>query len=382
MGKKLIQFIRNLFQSEDLIPLHEPFFDEEEKEFLIKAMDSTFVSSTGPLVNQFEKEIAKFTGSKYAIATSNGSSALHTALILEGVSKGEEVLTQSLTFVATVNAIHYCGALPVFLDVDKKNLGLSASSLEEFLEEYGEIRDDGFCWNISTGKKISACLPMHTYGLSLEIQKIKVICNKFNIPLIEDAAESLGTKIDNSHSGTFGDIGVLSFNGNKIMTTGGGGMILTNDENKASRARHLTTTARIEDGRNFDHDEVGFNYRLPNLNASLGLAQIKKMPLFIKEKREIASCYQQWGKENGFEFLEESENTESNYWLNTLVSKDLNERDHLLKETNEAQVMTRPAWKPMHLLSFNSQFQTDSLINTQWLFERIVNVPSSVRKND
>ena len=381
MVKKLIKFIRNLYKSEDFIPLHEPYFDEEEKNFLMKALDSTFVSSTGPLVNEFENEVAKFTGSKYAIATSNGSSALHTALILEGVDKGDEVLTQSLSFVATVNAIHYCRAFPVFLDVDKRNLGLSARSLSEFLEEFAEIRDDGFCWNISTGRKIAACLPMYTFGLGLEIKKVKKICNKFNIPLIEDAAESLGTKINNMHSGTIGDIGVLSFNGNKIITTGGGGMILTDDEKKATRARHLTTTARIEDGWNFDHDEVGFNYRLPNLNASLGLAQLKKLPSFVEEKRKIASCYQQWGKENGFEFIEETKNTESNYWLNTLISRDINERDQLLKETNEALVMTRPAWKPMHMLSFNSQFQTDSLTNTQWLFDRIVNVPSSIRKN-
>ena len=319
--------------------------------------------------------------SKYAIATSNGTSALHAALVLEDVQRGDEVITQSLTFVATVNAIHYCHASPIFLDVDINTLGLSANSLTIFLEEHGEVRDDGFCWNKFSGKRIAACLPMHTYGLSLDIYEIKKICQKYNISLIEDAAESLGTLSNDRHTGTIGDIGVLSFNGNKIITTGGGGMILTNDENKAEKARHLTTTARLKDKWHFSHDQVGFNYRMPNLNASLGIAQIKKLDFFLKEKRKIALTYQEWGEENSFNLVKEQGNTQSNYWLNTLILKNVDQRDQFLRKTNEALVMTRPAWRPMHTLSFNLNYQKDSLTNTQWLFDRIINLPSSVRRD-
>ena len=377
MSKDLINFIRDLYATKESIPLHEPYFDEADKESVIKSIDSTFVSSIGPMVSQFEQKITEYTGSRYAIAVVNGTAALHTALLLSGVTQDDEVITQSLTFAATYNAIHYCNAKPILLDVDLKTLGLSAEALRGFLNDNCELRDDGLCWNKLTNRIVRACLPMHTFGLSLEIILIKDICDQFNIVLIEDAAESLGTRFKGEHTGTIGKYGVLSFNGNKIITTGGGGMILTDDEEKAIEAKHITTTAKLEHEWFFGHDRVAFNYRLPNLNAALGIAQMDKLPEFIRSKRKIAAAYQEWGRENNFQFMKELSTTKSNYWLNTIVTENIDKRDQLLQETNAESVMTRPAWTPMHKLNFNHEFQADSLKNTEWLFERIVNVPSS-----
>jgi len=378
MSKDLINFIRDLYATKESIPLHEPYFDEAEKESVIKAIDSTFVSSVGPMVNQFEQKITEYTGSRYAISVVNGTAALHTALLLSGVTQDDEVITQSLTFVATCNAIHYCNAKPILLDVDLKTLGLSAEALRVFLDSHCELRDDGLCWNKLSNRIIRACLPVHTFGLSLEISLIKEICDQFNIVLIEDAAESLGTRFKGEHTGTIGKYGILSFNGNKIITTGAGGMILTDDEEKAIEAKHITTTAKLEHQWFFGHNQIALNYRLPNLNAALGITQMDKLPEFIRKKRIIASAYQEWGSENNFQFMKELPTTKSNYWLNTIITENIDQRDQILEETNAESVMTRPAWTPMHKLNFNHGFQTDSLKNTEWLFERIVNVPSSV----
>lgn len=329
------------------------------------------------MVNAFEEKIKLFTKSRYAIATVNGTSALHTGIILSGVEANDEVITQSLTFVATVNAIQYSGAKPLFLDVDKDSLSLSPESLESFLTNHSEIRSDGYCWNLSTNRRIKACVIMHTFGLPGRVKAIKSICEKHKIFLIEDAAESLGSIYEEKHTGTIADIGILSFNGNKIITTGGGGMILTQNEALAEAARHLTTTAKLSHPWLFEHDKIGFNYRMPNLNAALGLAQMEKLKYFIEAKRKIASSYQSWGKENGLNFLKEIDNSKSNYWLNTMIVKDLLERDAILDETNNNGVMTRPAWTPMHLLSLYKKYHSDiPLNNTEWLFDRIVNVPS------
>jgi len=380
MFSNFIDFVRDLYGSNDFIPLHAPVFAGNEKEYLLETIDSTFVSSVGEgeFVDKFEKRVAEYTGAKYAIATVNGTSALHVALKLAGVSSDSEVITQSLTFVATCNAIYYCGAVPIFIDVDKATLGLSANSLKEFLQEYAEIRDDGYCWNRSSNKKISACLPMHTFGFPAELDKIKTLCDQYNIPLVEDAAESLGSFFKERHTGTFGKLAALSFNGNKIITSGGGGMILTDDEELEKQAKHIIATAKEPHQWEFNHDEIGFNYRLPNLNAALGVAQIEVLDKYIISKRNTARLYQEWGNEYGMEFAVEPANSRANYWLNTVVMKDKKRRDEMLEITNNNNVMTRPVWTPMHKLPINHSCQKDCLVNTEWLADRIINVPSSV----
>jgi len=377
MYKNLVSFIRELYSTKDFIPLHAPQFKGNEKIYVENTIDSTFVSSVGESVNKFENLIKEFTGIQYAIATVNGTAAMHIALELSGVERETEVITQSLTFVATCNAIKYCGAIPVLIDVEKSTLGMSPHKLEEFLDEYCEIRDDGFCWNHSTNRRISACLPMHTFGHVTQIEKIERICSLFNINLIEDAAESLGSFFKGKHTGNFGKVSATSFNGNKIITSGGGGMILTNDEELALKAKHITTTAKIPSLWSYDHDQIGYNYRLPNLNAALGVAQMEMLPEFLKSKRDIASKYQNWGKDNGVMFVSEHANCSSNYWLNCVVTENENNRDLMLKVTNESNIMTRPIWKPMHKLPMYQNCQKTDLINTEWLYSRIVNVPSS-----
>jgi len=378
MYKKFVGFVRSIYETNDFIPLHAPVFNGEEKKYLSNAIDSTFVSSVGNLVNEFEKSIITFTNSTCAIAFINGTSALHVALKIAGVTENTEVITQSLTFVGTCNAIKYCGSEPIFVDVDKSTLGLSPNSLKDFIDENCELRNDGFCWNKKTNKKIIACVPMHTFGFPTNCLKIKKICSEFNIQLIEDAAESLGSTHQNKHTGTFGEMGILSFNGNKIITTGSGGMILTNDSEKALKAKHLSTTAKLNHSWEFDHDQIGYNYRLPSINAALGLAQMKQLKKFVDFKRNLAKKYQVWGKENGLFFLSEPENTKSNYWLNTILAENAKEKEFLIVNINKMNVMVRPAWKPMHTLRIYEHCQRSSLQNTEFLYDRIVNVPSSV----
>ncbi|PPK77148.1 aminotransferase in exopolysaccharide biosynthesis [Methylobacter tundripaludum] len=377
IAEDFIRFVREIYQTDELIPLHEPRFQGREKEYLIDAIDSTFVSSVGQYVDRFEADCAKYTGAKYAVATVNGTAALHAALLLVGVKRDEEVITQALTFVATCNAIHYCGAEPVFVDVDRTTLGLSAQALEGYLDEFAEDRN-GETWNKQTGKRIAACLPMHTFGHPVDMGRIVEVCGKYHIPVVEDAAEALGSTLNKQHCGTFGRVGVLSFNGNKIMTTGGGGMILTDDETLAKQAKHLTTTAKQPHSWQFMHDQVGFNYRMPNLNAALGVAQLECVPLFVTKKRELAARYIEWSQQNGFQCFIEPEAACSNYWLNAVVLENLSERDAFLKVTNEQGIMTRPIWEPMHRLPMYRHCRKGVLVNTEWAADRIVNIPSSV----
>jgi len=380
MYKEFVHFVRELYQTNDFIPLHAPQFRGNEKEYLLDTIDSTFVSSVGTYVDKFEERVAQFTGAKYAIATVNGTSALHIALKLAGVEPSTEVITQSLTFVATCSAIRYCQAAPVFVDVDMDTMGLSPDSLAAFLDEYAEIRDDGCCWNKISNKKITVCLPMHTFGFPVRLDEIANICQQYHIALVEDAAESLGSFYKEKHTGILGKTASISFNGNKIITTGGGGMVLTNKAELAKRAKHITTTAKVPHKWAFEHDEVGYNYRLPNLNAALGVAQMESLPSFLTEKRTIATAYQQWGSEHGVQFAPEPHNTKANYWLNTLITEDKQARDEWLKQTNELGVMTRPAWSPMHQLKINNDALCTDMSNTTDLFNRLVNVPSSVLK--
>ncbi len=341
-------------------------------------MKSNFVSSVGEYVGKFEKLCAEYTGSKYAVATVNGTAALHIALLLSKVDPGDEVITQSVTFIATANAITYTGASPVFIDVDLDTMGLSSAKLHEYLHHNTFIGKDGFTYNKITKRKIAACIPMHTFGFPCKIDEIREICRQFNIIVIEDAAESLGSFYQKKHTGLFGKLATLSFNGNKIITTGGGGMIITDDEVLAKKAKHLTTQAKIPHQWEYAHDETGYNYRLTNLNAALGCAQIENLEHFVNEKRILASKYKAFFLERDISFFNEPENSRSNFWLNAVVLKDREERDKFLKYTNENSIMTRPIWRLMNKLPMFAQCECADLTNSNWLESRIVNIPSSV----
>lgn len=376
---QIVNFIRQTFKEpEALIPLHEPRFIGNEKKYLAECIDSTFVSSVGKFVDQFEEMTAAYTGVKKAVVCVNGTEALHMALMLSGVKAGDEVITQPLTFIATANAIAYTGANPVFVDVDLDTLGLSPASLASFLEQYGEMRNDDHCYNKKTGKRIVACVPMHTFGHPCRIDEIAEICTKYNIVLIEDAAESIGSTYKGRHTGTFGKFGILSFNGNKTITTGGGGMILTNDEELGRIAKHLTTQAKVPHPWEFLHDHIGYNYRMPNINAALGVAQMESLDFFISKKRELAAAYKAFFDSIGISFFTEPENAFSNYWLNVIILNDRDERNRFLEYTNNNKVLTRPAWQLMNRLPMFENCQAYQLDNAMWLEDRIVNVPSSV----
>ena len=382
MYSDFINFVRELFgNTNEFIPLHEPRFWGNEKKYLNECIDSTFVSSVGKFVNQFEQKVAEFTGAKYAVATVNGTAALHIALILSEVKAGDEVITQPLTFIATANAISYAGAKPVFVDVDRDTMGLSPEKLEDFLKKntYRVEEPTGeFTYNKISKHRIKACVPMHTFGHPARIDELKQIADRYNITLIEDAAESLGSYFKGKHTGTFGLMGTLSFNGNKTITTGGGGMIITNDEAIAKMAKHLTTQAKVPHKWEYEHDYVGYNYRLTNLSAALGVAQMEQLPGFLKSKRLLAHQYKKFFEQTPIDFVSDSGNTISNYWLNAIVLKDRAERDRFLLETNENNIMTRPVWKLMNELKMFSNCQSGNLSNAEWLADRVVNIPSSV----
>ncbi len=378
MYQKVVEFIRNLYGTDAFIALHEPQFFGNEKEYVSDTIDSTFVSSVGKYVTKFEEMVAEYTGAKYAVATSNGTSALHTALKLVGVDKESEVITQPLTFIATANAISYCGAKPIFVDVDRETLGLSSQKLETFLKENTAINSDGECINKKTKKIIKACLPMHTFGHPCKIDEIVEICDSYNIAVVEDAAESLGSYYKERHTGTFGKVGIFSFNGNKIITTGGGGMIVTDDEALAKRAKHLTTTAKVPHPYEYIHDEIGYNYRLTNLASALGVAQMENIDIFVQKQRELAKTYEAFFKEMDMEFVTEPKDARSNYWLNAIVLKDRDERDVFLRYTNDRGIMTRPIWRLMNKLEMYKDVQCGDLSNAKWLEDRIVNITSSV----
>lgn len=376
----IVDFIQKLYSTQEFIPLHEPYFGGKEKEYVSECIDSTFVSSVGKFVDRFEQMVAEYTGAKYAVATVNGTAALHISLLLAGVERGDEVITQPLTFIATVNAISYCGATPVFVDVDRDTMGMSPSKLELFLEQNTEKRADGFLYNKSSNKRIKACVPMHTFGHPCRIDEIKAICEGYNISLVEDAAESLGSFYKDTHTGRFGLAGTLSFNGNKTITTGGGGMIVTDNEELAKKAKHITTTAKIPHPWEYEHDMIGYNYRLPNLNAALGCAQMEMLPSILENKRKLADAYSPFFEKSSIEFVSEREDCTANYWLNAVVLKDLAERNNFLKYTNENGVMTRPIWTLMNKMTMFANCETDGLENSLWLEERVVNIPSSVVK--
>ena len=366
-----------LLYGEGFIPLHRPVFEGNERAYLVDCIDSNFVSSVGTKVTEFEQKVANFVGTQYAIATVNGTAALHIALELAEVKPGEEVITQALTFIATCNATRYCGAWPVFIDVDRDSLGMSPTALKSFLEEFVERREEGV-FNRNTGRRIAACVPMHTFGLPCRIVEIVEICKEFGIPVIEDAAESLGSYVGEKHTGSLGILGTLSFNGNKVITTGGGGMIVTNDRALAVRAKHITTTAKVPHSWEFVHDEVGYNYRLPNLNAALGCAQMEYLPEMLLAKAKVAERYAKIFEGSMLELVAPLNGTTANYWLNALLLKDREERDTFLEYTNARNVMTRPVWNLMHRLDMFKNCQHDGLSNSLWLEDRLVNIPSSV----
>ncbi len=376
--ENIVNFIKQTFNTKEFIPLHEPKFIGNEKKYLNDCIDSTFVSSVGKYVDNFEKEFAKIVGSKYAIATVNGTAALHISLLLAGVKKDDEVITQPLTFIATCNAISYIGAKPIFVDVDLDTLGLSPESLKNFLENNCELKEN-ICINKTTGKIIKACVPMHTFGHPCAIEEIKNICDIWNITLVEDAAESLGSFYKNKHTGTFGKVGAFSFNGNKIVTSGGGGVIVTDDEVMAKRAKHITTTAKIPHPYEYVHDEIGYNYRLPNINAALIVAQLEQLDKFLKSKRELALEYKEFFSNEKINFIVEPKDSKSNYWLQSILLDNVNQRNEFLEFTNKNGVMTRPIWKLMNELEMFKNCQKTDLKNAKYLEERVVNIPSSVR---
>jgi perosamine synthetase len=377
--ENLTSFIKSQFPGKDFVPLHAPTFAGNEKKYLIDSIDSTFVSSVGAYVNRFEEMMCEITGANYSIAIVNGTNALHMGLILAGVNRGDEVLSQSLTFIATCNAINYIGAKPVFIDVDKDTLGMSPDSMVEYLNQNAEIRNDGDTYNKKSGSKIKACIPMHTFGLPCRIDEIAEICKKWNITLIEDSAESLGSYYKGKHTGIYGELGIFSFNGNKTVTCGGGGAIVTNNSAIAKRAKHLTTQAKVPHPWAFTHDEIGYNYRMPNLNAALACAQLEQLASFVENKRELAENYNSFFKDSNIEFVNEPVNSRANFWLNAIILKDKSERDDFLKFTNDNGVMTRPVWDLMHTLPMFKEADHDSLSNSLWLTDRLVNIPSSVR---
>jgi len=376
--KEIVNFIQTIYKTKEFIPLHEPRFLGNEKKYLNDCIDSTFVSSVGKYVDRFESELASYVGAKFAIATVNGTSALHIALLVADVQKDDEVITQALTFVATCNAISYCNAKPIFVDVDLDTMGLSPDSLKSFLNDNCEIID-GKCINKTTKRTIKACVPMHTFGHPCKIDEIKNICDKWHITLVEDSAESLGSYYKNKHTGTFGKLGAFSFNGNKIITSGGGGVIVTDDEELAKKVKHLTTTAKIPHPYEYEHDSIGYNYRMPNLNASLLVAQLEQVDKFITSKRKLSKKYEEFfSRYDNITFIKEPINSKSNYWLQAVLLEDLALRDQFLEFTNKNGIMTRPIWKLMSELEMFKNSQSDDLKNSKYLQDRVVNISSSV----
>jgi perosamine synthetase len=376
--KETINFFQEKFNSKDVIPLHAPVFKGNERKYLMDTIDSTFVSSVGAYVDLSEKMMAEISQTIKAVAVVNGTAGLHIALQMADVQRGDEVITQALTFVATANAIHYTGAEPVFLDVDCDTMGLSPKSVAAFLEEFGEKRENE-TYNKKTGRKIAACVPMHTFGFPVHLDELMKVCNTWNIPIVEDAAESLGSYYKGKHTGSFGKLGVFSFNGNKIVTCGGGGMIVTQNEELGKLGKHLTTTAKVPHPYEYVHDQVGYNFRMPNLNAALVCAQLEQLDTFLANKRTLAHEYANFFAEQNIKFRAELEDTQANYWLMCVELENVEERNAFLKATNEAKTMTRPIWQLMYRLPMYQHCYRDSQKNAEFLEERIVNIPSSVR---
>ena len=376
---KTIGFIKDVFGNQEFTPLAVPVFAGNEKKYMEECIDTTFVSSVGKFVDRFEKDMAEYTGCKRAVVCVSGTNALHMSMMLVGVERDDEVLTQALTFIATCNAISYIGAHPVFIDVDKSTMGFSPDALKEWLVKNTEVKN-GQCYNKNTGRRVKACVPMHTFGHPVRIEEIADLCEEYHIELVEDAAESIGSLYKGKHTGTFGKVGAISFNGNKTITTGGGGMMLFNDEELAAHAKHLTTQAKVPHRWEFRHDHVGYNYRMPNINAALGCAQLENLDKFIASKRKLALEYAEYFKDvEDIQFFTEPEDTFSNYWLQAVILKDRDAQQTFLQQTNDNGVMTRPIWELMNRLPMFEHCENDGLENTIWFADRVVNIPSSVR---
>jgi len=377
MHKKLVNFVQEYYQTKEFIPLHAPTFGGNEKKYVNNTLDSTFVSSVGKYVDQFEQQIEAYTGTAKAVATVNGTAALHTALYMAGVRSGDLVITQALTFVATCNALYHMGAEPVFVDVSKVSLGLCPIALDNYLEDNAFINNDGFSQHKLTLQIFRAVVPMHTFGHPVELDELMVVCSKWGITLVEDAAESLGSFYKGQHTGTFGSFSAISFNGNKVITTGGGGMVLCKKFDEGLQTKHITTTAKVPHPYEFFHDEPGFNYRLPNLNAALGCAQMEVLPKFLDKKRELALTYKNLFTGSDYKFVVEPKYARSNYWLNAIICPDVTSRETLIKETNSNGVMTRPIWKLMHRLPMFENCKSGDLSVSKSLESCLVNIPSS-----
>ncbi|MUI52489.1 LegC family aminotransferase [Aliivibrio fischeri] len=372
----LVEFVRDIYQTNDFIPLHAPTFDGNEQKYVLETIQSTFVSSVGKFVDEFEQKIETYTGTAKAVAAVNGTAALHAALYMAGVQRGDFVITQALTFVATCNALHHMGAEPIFVDVSPVSLGLCPKVMDEYLTQHAEVTDTG-CVHKQTKRPIRAVVPMHTFGHPVELDELIAVCHKWNITLVEDAAESLGSFYKGKHTGTLGNFGAVSFNGNKIITTGGGGMVLCKTAELGARTKHVTTTAKVPHPYEFYHDEAGFNYRMPNLNAALGCAQMEVLDKYLVQKRVLAHRYQAFFAESDFQFVAEPEYAQSNYWLNAVVCPSVQVRDEFLKQTNESGVMTRPIWKLMHRLPMFKNALRGDLTQSEFIEAHLVNLPST-----
>ncbi|WP_336942204.1 LegC family aminotransferase [Vibrio cholerae] len=373
---RLVEFVRDQYQTQEFIPLHAPTFAGNEKAYVMETIDSTFVSSVGKFVDEFERKMEAFTGSARAVATVNGTAALHAALYMAGVERGDLVITQALTFVATCNALYHMGAEPIFVDVSPVSLGLCPKAVNAFLEEHAEVTEAG-CIHKQTGRRIKAVVPMHTFGHPVELDELIAVCLKWQITLVEDAAESLGSFYKGKHTGTLGEFGAVSFNGNKIITTGGGGMVLCGTEEAGRRTKHVTTTAKVPHPYEFFHDEPGFNYRMPNLNAALGCAQMEVLERYLAQKRQLAQQYQAFFAGSDVTFVVEPEYAQSNYWLNAIICADAQQRNELLEQTNAAGVMTRPIWQLMHRLPMFEQALRGDLTHSEFIEAHLINLPST-----
>ena len=377
--KKVTDFIHDLYGAQDFVPLAVPVFIGNEKKYLNECIDTTFVSSVGKFVDRFEEDTARYTGCKRAVVCVSGTNALHMSLMLAGVERDDEVLTQALTFIATCNALSYIGAHPVFIDVDRDTMGLSPVAVREWLAKNSEQKN-GECYNKNTGRRVKACVPMHTFGHPVHLNELVEVLKEYHIELVEDAAESIGSLYKGKHTGTFGKVGALSFNGNKTITTGGGGMMLFNDEELGAYAKHITTQAKIPHRWEFRHDHIGYNYRMPNINAALGCAQLEHIEEYVASKRETAKAYEDFFKDiPEIEFFVDTPDTRSNYWLNVVILKDKAAQLNFLEYTNDHGVMTRPIWELMNRLPMFEKCENDGLKNTIWFADRVVNIPSSVR---
>ncbi|WP_416141354.1 LegC family aminotransferase [Lysinibacillus capsici] len=374
--REFAESIKKLYGKE-FVSLHEPTFNEKEVEYVTDCVKSGWVSSVGSYVTRFEEDLAKFVGVKRAVAVVNGTAALHIALKIVGVEENDEVLMPSLTFIATANAVSYLQAIPHFVDVNKETLGVDPFKLEKYLNKIAELRQ-GELYNKHTNRRIKALVPMHTFGHPCMMDELVALCEKYKIVLVEDAAESLGSYYKGKHTGTFSKVSAMSFNGNKIITTGGGGAILTDDETLADYAKHLTTTAKVPHRWEFIHDEIGFNYRMPNINAALGCAQLEKMNDFLKQKRGLTIIYEGLLKNiEGIRLFKEPIETMSNYWLQVMLLDEQYDRNEVLNFLNEQGVMSRPIWTPIHELEMYKDCPKMNLFTTQQLKQRMINIPST-----